>query len=244
MLREHEKGRVRIFELNESMEHPQVELTMQETEKGITTRVVCKKSEIMTALQEQNKYYRRHNLPEVPLGDDGLLSILTGGIVLATGYDLKKAANENQLLKSTLEQGLLQYEPGVKDTKPVLTSTTDKLQGIGGPFTVSASDSTIRGAAARAYFTVLNWFGHPHARSLPFFKQEHKKLHKALEEAPRPTQLNYAELVRAQLPDEPPVSMLRDLVAQASRRQHLGAPERMIVERGLMHAQRQTGVLS
>jgi hypothetical protein len=69
-------------------------------------------------------------------------------------------------------------------------------------------------------------------------------LHKALEEAPRPTQLNYAELVRAQLPDEPPVSMLRDLVAQASRRQHLGAPERMIVERGLMHAQRQTGVLS
>jgi hypothetical protein len=244
LLREHEAGRIRIFELNQSMEHPQVELETVATKQGVTTRVVCKQPEIMTALQQQNKYYRSKNLPEVPLGDDGLLSILTGGIVLATGYDLKKASEQNGLLKSTIDKGLLQYTEGVKDTKPVLTGTTDRLKGIGGPFTVSASDSTIRGACARAYHTVLNWFGHPHSKSPAPIKQEQVRLTDLKAQAPGPSQLNLAEVVHAGLPDEPPISMLRDLVSRSAIGAHLNAPERVIVERGLMHSHNQTGVLS
>jgi hypothetical protein len=46
------------------------------------------------------------------------------------------------------------------------------------------------------------------------------------------------------LPDEPPISMLRDLVSRSAIGAHLNAPERVIVERGLMHSHNQTGVLS
>lgn len=244
LLREHENGRIRIFELNQSIEHPQVELETVHTKQGITTRVVCKQPELMSALQQQNKYYRSKNLPEVPLGDDGLLSILTGGIVLATGYDLKKASEQNGLLKSTISKGLLQYTEGVKDTKPVLTSTTERLKGIGGPFTVSASDSTIRGASARAYHTVLEWFGHPHSKSPKAIKREQERLTELKAQSPGPSQLSFAEIVAVGLPDEPPVSMLRDLVTQSAKGLHLNAPERVVVERGLKHAHNQTGVLS
>jgi hypothetical protein len=91
---------------------------------------------------------------------------------------------------------------------------------------------------------VLNWFGHPHSKSPASIKKEQARLTDLKAQVPGPSQLSLAEVVIPGLPDEPPISMLRDLVSRSAIGAHLNAPERVIVERGLMHAHNQTDVLS
>lgn len=179
LLTAQQQGKVQIYELGSHFNAQNVQLSSYkrpgagESLPGeVVTRITVTDPKTVANLQAQAKDWRARGLP-VDLGRetaDGSLRLpeIDGGFVMATGFDRKKLRKLHPMLQQLVDQGAIELTQGDErkyyngelklDPDNRLTSAKDPTLGFAGfvNHDGSASDSTIAGAGARAYYLMLH----------------------------------------------------------------------------------------